>query len=715
MAAGVRVSARQAAKPTVVEAQPTNIGKKRVPAAKAATSVDQGEVNEAPAVEQVASKKPKRGGKPVEKALKTEDNHVNEDAATEKSGKRQSRQHSEPAVVENPAEAPPKSRARGKVTKAKTDTATPAEPLSKTTKKRSKPSDGDADNDDDAAAQPESTPPPKKRARKSAQTKAVKEEGPDSAAQTPASKEKKPRKPKANPYGFTPGETPFPDHPAPTAEQCQTVVDLLSTIHGNIQAPKEIPAPSLTVSGCGEVPSILDALIRTLLSAATTGRNSSNAFQGLVKTFGLIDKGVGKGSVNWNKVRLATQPEVFEAIKCGGLAANKSKNIKALLDQVYEDIQARAAALVKAEEDTAVHGLKGIKNQSEGDQNAEIYRAEHDILSLDHLHALSRDEAMVEMMKFPGVGMKTSSCVALFCMQRPSFAVDTHVWRMCKWLGWVPERASRDETYRHCEVRVPDEQKYALHQLFIKHGKTCPRCRAITGENSEGWEKGCVIDHLVTRTGPRKGPLTPKQTPKKGASARSKGKKEDDTDMEEDADEEMPDLGSDGESDFGTKNKSTPQNKKAASRKRKAKKEEPVSEGEDEDEKKVELKSESGSDGGSDEKVPPRSKRAAVPKSKTVAQKKGMVAPKTTAALRTKAKAPQRKAAVPTNEPAPKEKVTRRTRGKTGTKKEAGDVGGGDVAEPEVIGDGEPSSNDTVNGKDEEENPDELMHGMRVT
>jgi len=47
--------------------------------------------------------------------------------------------------------------------------------------------------------------------------------------------------------------------------------------------------------------------------------------------------------------------------------------------------------------------------------------------------------------------------------------------------------------------------KYSLHQLFIRHGQACGRCRAITGESSEGWDEGCVIDHLVTRTGVKKG------------------------------------------------------------------------------------------------------------------------------------------------------------------------------------------------------------------
>jgi hypothetical protein len=67
------------------------------------------------------------------------------------------------------------------------------------------------------------------------------------------------------------------------------------------------------------------------------------------------------------------------------------------------------------------------------------------------------------------------------------------------------DKASEITAFSHLEVRIPDHLKYSLHQLFIRHGKSCPRCRAITGESSAGWEEGCVIDHLVTRTGKRKG------------------------------------------------------------------------------------------------------------------------------------------------------------------------------------------------------------------
>ncbi|KZF20805.1 DNA glycosylase [Xylona heveae TC161] len=362
---------------------------------------------------------------------------------------------------------------------------------------------------------------------------------------------------KGNPYGLTPGKSPFPNWPHPTPEECADVVRLLSSIHGEVKAPETIPPPSVTVSGCGEVPSILDALIRTLLSAATTGTNSSRAFQGLIQKFGILQEGIGKGSVDWDKVRLSDTKDIFEAIKCGGLADTKSKNIKAILELVHEQNKARRDALVEAKKenhDDEEKGPAGVENETDAQKEAEIARAENHVLSLDHLHALSSDDALNELIKFPGIGPKTASCVLLFCMRRPSFAVDTHVFRLCKWLGWVPsDKATRNTTYSHCDVRIPDELKYPLHALFIRHGKTCPRCRASTGQSSEGWGKGCPIEHLVKRSGKRKGgaDLSPtkkrKRVKKEEESDEDEG--EDDMALDGDDDEDLSDVPDDLDDD----------------------------------------------------------------------------------------------------------------------------------------------------------------------
>lgn len=353
----------------------------------------------------------------------------------------------------------------------------------------------------------------------------------------------KPRK--TNEYGLTPGSSPFPDYPHPTPEECYEVHRVLKAHHPECHGrPNSIPPPSHIVAGCGQVPSILDALIRTLLSAATTSKNSNSAYQGMVARYGNTEKGVGKGSVDYNAVRLAPQSDLEAAIASGGLANAKSKNIKTILDMVYEENQERRKAhLASQSNHEPAAAPKGANVETEEQKVAEIALAEEDVLSLDHYYTLPTYDAIFTFVKYPGIGVKTAACTALFCMQRDCFAVDTHVFRLAQWLGWVPsdnKKVNRDTTFSHLEVRIPDKLKFDLHQLFIKHGKTCPRCRASTGESSARWAEGCVIDHLVQRSGPRKGGAgspVKRQGSKASASKKSK-KKAKDTD-EEDEDNEM--------------------------------------------------------------------------------------------------------------------------------------------------------------------------------
>ncbi|KAK8166457.1 DNA glycosylase [Phyllosticta citrichinensis] len=370
----------------------------------------------------------------------------------------------------------------------------------------------------------------------------------ENSAATP--KKSKSKSKKQNNYGLTPGVSPYPDWPHPTPEECHEVTRLLEKKHGKTRPPPSIPAPSLTRSGCGEVPSVLDALIRTRLSAATTGTNSSRAFQGLVKRFGVIKEGIGKGSVDWDAVRRADLKEVFEAIKAGGLADVKSKDIKKILQMVYEENQARRDVLTST--DANVPPVVGAAHETTPEKQAEIEKADSGVLSLDHLHSMKHDPntIMSELTKYPGIGVKTAACVMLFCLQVPRFAVDTHVYRLCRYLNWVPENATRDTTYSHCEVCVPDELKYPLHQLLIAHGKTCPRCRAATGVGSKDWEKGCVIEHLVKRHGAKKSGEADSDegTPVEKGKGKSRAarKKKVDLDDEEESASELSDLGSDG-------------------------------------------------------------------------------------------------------------------------------------------------------------------------
>ncbi|RFU29376.1 hypothetical protein B7463_g6979, partial [Scytalidium lignicola] len=313
-----------------------------------------------------------------------------------------------------------------------------------------------------------------------------------------------PRRKKANPYGLTPGYSPFPDWPMPTPEACEEVSRLLSELHGVVKPPEVIPPPSMDVTGCGEVPDLLDAILRTLLSASTTANNSNLALKGLSDKFGLRTEGIGKGSVNWEVVHKADLTTVIDAIKQGGLAKVKGTNIKKILDTVYAQNLARRDAL---QEEKSRIGTSNTRTEHHTEIAGDLGNGGPDngLLSMNHIFEMTTDEAMEELTKLPGIGVKTASCVILFCMKRPSFAVDTHVWRHCKWLGWVPETATRDQTFSHCEVRIPNHLKYPLHQLFLRHGKTCGRCRANTSAGTVEWMKTiCPIEHLVNRKEERK-------------------------------------------------------------------------------------------------------------------------------------------------------------------------------------------------------------------
>ena len=171
--------------------------------------------------------------------------------------------------------------------------------------------------------------------------------------------------------------------------------------------------------------------MRTILSQNTSDANSTRAKKSMDKVYG--------GSDRWDAIVAGGQAKLQEAIKCGGLSAVKSKVIISILKQSHE---------------------------------------KYGKYSLDHLHEASSEDAMREMISFQGVGPKTASCVLLFCLQRESFAVDTHVWRITGLLGWRPKSASRDETYAHLDVMVPDEDKYGLHILLVTHGKRCEECKA---------------------------------------------------------------------------------------------------------------------------------------------------------------------------------------------------------------------------------------------
>ncbi|KAK6952120.1 hypothetical protein Daesc_006652 [Daldinia eschscholtzii] len=302
------------------------------------------------------------------------------------------------------------------------------------------------------------------------------------------------KKTKDNPYGLMPaGESPFPEWRAPSNEQCEEVHSLLTEMHGEVKAPKLISAPSLEVMGCGEVPSVLDGLLRTLLSGATRIEHIDTTLVPLANKYGVSNEGVGKESINWNNVRLGTYSDLVDAIHRGGLANIKAKHIKGILDAVYQENVKRREACFETKADTLVK--KATDEQNKDQETGQ------DDLSLEHLRGLAKHEILKELTKYPGIGVKTAACVILFCFQMPCIAVDTHVYRFSKWLGWVPKNANITDTFSHLEVHCPDHLKYGLHQLFIRHGQRCGKCSSSTVEGTADWGllPECPLEGLLNR------------------------------------------------------------------------------------------------------------------------------------------------------------------------------------------------------------------------
>ncbi|KAB5560106.1 DNA glycosylase, partial [Coniochaeta sp. 2T2.1] len=299
----------------------------------------------------------------------------------------------------------------------------------------------------------------------------------------------------ANKYGLTRGYSPYPYRTVPTKEQCEEVHRILGETHGEVRQPEKVPAPSIEVAGCGEVPSVLDALLRTRISANTLMANSNKAIQQLAQIYGTAKHGVGKGSIAWNAVRLGSMDKLINAIRPAGTPKLKAGHIKQILDMVHEEQKARAHAHIEGE------AVPGAQNEDAGQKAREVADVVEDYLSLEHMRAMTADEAINEFVKFPGIGVKTAACVLLFCLHIPCFAVDTHVQKMCKWLGWVPEKANEMDTFNHGEHMVPGHLKYALHQLFIAHGQDCFKCRKNTKPGSSGWSEApdCPLEHLLDR------------------------------------------------------------------------------------------------------------------------------------------------------------------------------------------------------------------------
>ncbi|MDI6874714.1 MAG: endonuclease III [Actinomycetota bacterium] len=173
-------------------------------------------------------------------------------------------------------------------------------------------------------------------------------------------------------------------------------------------------------------PHLLDGLVHTLLSQNTSDNNSHLAFRRLKERF-----------PSWDEAARAPVEEVEEAIRPGGISRVKAERIKTLLELVRRDFGSYCLApLAEREPGEALHYLLGL----------------------------------------PGVGRKTAAVLLLFQLGHPYFPVDTHVFRVGRRLGIIPDRSGFEQAHEFMDRLVPDEMKYRLHLNLIQHGRRV--CRA---------------------------------------------------------------------------------------------------------------------------------------------------------------------------------------------------------------------------------------------
>lgn len=171
----------------------------------------------------------------------------------------------------------------------------------------------------------------------------------------------------------------------------------------------------------------IDVLIGTILSQNTSDANSGRAFASLKASFN-----------SWEAVASAPAEHIARVIKSGGLFQIKAARIKQVLEQI-ENEQGR--------------------------------------ISLDSLKSMSTAEAEDYLMRLPGVGHKTASCVLLFSLGKPSLPVDTHVFRVAKRLGLIDFKTSIDKAHSLLQEQIPPSKVYQFHIYMIEHGRRICRAR----------------------------------------------------------------------------------------------------------------------------------------------------------------------------------------------------------------------------------------------
>lgn len=175
-----------------------------------------------------------------------------------------------------------------------------------------------------------------------------------------------------------------------------------------------------------------ETLIVTIVSQNTADRNTAKAFGKLSNVFEIKPEVLAKAETR----------RIEECLEVAGLYRSKAKAIKQV--------------------------SRIILNEFHGDLKA--------VLSLPF------EEARETLLRLPGVGPKTADVLLLFCAQRPTIPVDTHVYRLAKRLDFAPADADHEAVLASLQTLFAPKDYLSVHVLLIKHGrKYCkarkPLCR----------------------------------------------------------------------------------------------------------------------------------------------------------------------------------------------------------------------------------------------
>ena len=77
-----------------------------------------------------------------------------------------------------------------------------------------------------------------------------------------------------------------------------------------------------------------------------------------------------------------------------------------------------------------------------------------------------------ELVKLPGVGRKTANVITSVIDAQPNMAVDTHVFRVSRRIGLVPQTATTPLAVEKALIKhIPEELIYKAHHWLILHGR----------------------------------------------------------------------------------------------------------------------------------------------------------------------------------------------------------------------------------------------------